>query len=202
MALISLKNGKVANVMINSLLIPHDEIKIETVEAIREACRLSCLEKAVGLFGEGQKLTIRDLNATDLSYTNNIFTETSNAAANAWNAMAQGAFTVARGTVLGIYGIKIFVLHDGTIDFCPITGIRIDVGGGRVAQWNVQAIDQNTSANSISPIVGYAGITKSPIIMQEDVTVTPYEYTRTASTVYTPCWLGCAVEKLGLTLRP
>lgn len=202
MAKIFLKNGRTADVEIDSQFIARDEVRIETLDALRNACVNAALEKAVDIFGEKQALTVRDLNGTDMSYTNNIFTETSNASANAWNAMAQGAFTVARGTVLGIYGLKVYTVLDATIKQCPITGIRFDVGGGRVAQWHIQTIDTCANAAVSASTRAYMGVTKSPIIMQEDITVTPYEYTRTASTVYTPIWLGVAVEKVGLTLRP
>lgn len=200
--LVPLPNGQQARVTIRSLLLPVDELKPGTIDAVRNACEMAAMDKAVQLWGEAQSLTIRDLNALDMSYTYNIITETSNASANAWNAMAFGAFTVATGTVLGIYGIKLHCALDGTVDLLPITGIRIDVGGARVAQWHVQSLDQNTDAASTSPFHGYAGITKSPVIIGEDIQVTMYEYTRTASTVYDPIWLGCAVEKTGRTLKP
>ena len=191
-------NGPVS---ITSLLIPIDEFGVMS-DKYRDATIVAAVEKAEALFGVGQRLTVRDLNGSDMSYTANIMTETSNATANAWNAMAFGAFTVATGTVVGIYGLKLYVVHDATIDFCPITGVRIDVGGARVAQWHVQSLDQNTSAASVAPTRAYCGITKSPVVAGEDITVTIYEYTRTASTVYTPCWLGVTVEKEGITLRP
>lgn len=187
-------------VTINSLLIPADEITERRRDACRNKAYKDAVARALEVFGLGQKLTVRDLNALDMAYTNNIFTETSNATANTWNAMAFGAFTIARGTVIAIYGVKIYVVHDATIDFMPITGIRIDVGGKRLAQFHVQSIDQNTSAASVAPTRAYAGFTLEPIIVSEDLTVTIYEYTRTASTVYTPCWLGVAVEKEGITL--
>ncbi len=199
---IILPNGSIANLTTNSLLIPHGEVKPETFDAIRNACIASAVRKADELFGPAQRLTVRDLNASDMAYTNNIFTETSHATVNQWNAMAFGAFTVATGTVIGIYGIKLSANPDGTIDFLPITGIRLDVGGARVAQWHVQSIDYFNSAASLNPFYGKTGVTKSPIIAAQDLTVTIYEYTRTASTVYTPTWLGVAVEKEGITLKP
>ena len=199
---ILLQSGKSIDVSINSLLVPVEQLKPEAVDAIRNACMMAVLEKAVDTFGERQRMTLRDLNAADMAYANNIFTETSHATANQWNAMAFGAFTVARGTVIGIYGLGISVVHDATIDFHPITGIRLDVGGARVAQWHVQSLAQNTSAASVAPTRVVFGLTKSPVVVNENVTVTIYEYTRTASTVYEPCWLGIIAEKEGLTLKP
>lgn len=189
-------------VTIRSLTIPADELKPEAVDAIRNACENAAVAKAVELFGLAQDLTIRDLNAADMAYANNIFTETSNATVNQWNAMAFGAFTVARSTVLGIYGLKIQHLPDGTIDFPPITGVRIEVGGARVAQWHTQQSDTYTSAASTAPLLAIPLLTKSPIVIGEDITVTIFEYTRVLSTVYVPVWLGVTVEKLGTTLRP
>ena len=189
-------------VTVNSLFLNSMELKGGTIEAIRDSCMLSALEKAVALFGPGQRFTIRDLNASDMAYTNNIFTETSHATVNQWNAMAFGAFTVATATILGIYGLKLGVVNDATIDFMPVTGVRIDVGGARIAQWHIQCIDMMCSGASDSPVYALTGITKSPIIIAEDITATIYEYTRTASTVYTPVWLGIAVEKEGVTLKP
>jgi len=198
----NLPNGKRANVTIRSLFINMKELKQETVDACRNACEMAALEKAVELWGEAQSLTIRDLNASDMSYTNNVFTDQSNGTNNRWNAMADCTFTVAQSTVIGIYGLKIQLVQDGTIDFSPITGVRIDVGGARVAQWHVQTIDSYCSADSLATVLAVGGITKSPVIVGETLTVTIFEYTRTATTVYVPCWLGVAVEKTGITLRP
>ena len=199
---IVLKNGKTANVTIQSQLIPVDQIKPETIDAIRNACVSAAVAKATDMWGPAQRLTVRDLNASDLSYTANIFTEVSNATTNAWNAMAQAAFTVATGAVLGIYGINLSCTPEGTDDFLPISGIRIDVGGARVAQWSTQCIDFFNSAASLAPYNGRSAVTKSPIIIAQDITVTFYEYTRTASRTYTPCWLGVTIEKEGITLKP
>lgn len=189
-------------VTISSLLINKEELKSETIDAIRNAALLAAVDKASELWGPEQALTIRDLNGTDMSYAANIFTETSNAGANAWNAMAFGAFAVPTAVVIAIYGVKIGVVWDGTILILPITGIRFDVGGSRVAQWNVQTLDQSGNASSTTPTAFLGGVTRSPIIVAEDITVTIYEYTRTASTVYDPVWLGVAVEKQGVTLKP
>lgn len=189
-------------VTVSSVLIPDDKLKPETVDSIRNACMLATVNKAHELWGGGQALTIRDLNATDMAYTNNIFTETSNATANAWNAMAFGAFTVPTATVIGVYGIGLGWILDGTIDEMPITGIRIDVGGSRHAQWHLQCLDQIGSAAVTAPMIPRVGVTRSPIVVGEDITVTIYEYTRRASSAYDPCWLGFAVEKQGVTLKP
>ena len=189
-------------VTISSVLINMKELKPETIDAIRNATIVSAVQKAVDLWGPKQDLTIRDLNADDMSYTNNIFTETSNGTPNAWNTMAFGAFSVPNSTVLGIYGVKPGYTFDGTVKTLPITGIRVDVGGSRVAQWNLQTLDQKSSAANTSPSTAIGGVTKSPIIVAEDITVTFYEYTRTESTAYDPCWLGVAVEKQGLLLKP
>lgn len=188
-------------VTIESLFLPIPELKIEAVDAIRNACKEACIDKARELWGD-IKITVRDLNAADMAYANNVFTETSHATINQWNAMAFGAFAVARATVIGLYGLRIQTLPDGTIDFPPITGVRIDVGGARVAQWHTQSIDSYTSGASTAPLQAVGGVTRSPIVVGEDITVTIFEYTRTASTIYVPCWMGITVEKEGTTLRP
>lgn len=188
-------------VTIRSTSIPSGELKPEVVDAIRNACEDAAIKKAIEIWGD-VRMTVRDLNATDMSYTNNVFTETSHATINQWNAMAFGAFTVADNTVLGLYGLKIQHLPDGTIDFPPISGVRFDVGGARVGQWHTQQSDTYTSGASTAPLHALASVTKSPMIIQESITVTLYEYTRTASTVYSPVWLGVTVEKESVTLRP
>lgn len=190
-----------ANLVIRSLLNPIATLSKGEIAKYREACESATIAKAQALWGN-QNITIRDLNASDMSYTNNIFTETSNATVNQWNAMAFGAFSVAQSTCIGIYGLKIAVVHDATIDFAPITGVRIDVGGARVAQWQTQTLDTYASGAVSTATYSMTGITKSPIVVGETLTVTIYEYTRTASTVYVPCWLGVTVEKEGITLRP
>ena len=190
-----------ATASINSMLIPFDELKAETLDAVRNACRKACLTKAVELWGERQAVTIRDIAATDMGYTNNYFTNTS-VTANAWAAQAVGSFTVATATVIGIYGIRLLVIHDGTIDFCPISAMRIEVGGARIAQWALQSLTDMTSATSTGTSVAYAGITKSPIVVAEDISVTMYEYTQTTGTVYDSTWIGMVVEKEGVTLKP
>jgi hypothetical protein len=193
------ENGGPVTIM--SVLCPQiPGIKEEVLEAIRNATIVAAVNKADEKW-PGQKVTVRDLNASDMDYSNNIFTETSNASANAWNAMAFGAFTVDTGTIIGIYGLGLSVIHNGTITQLPITGVRIEVGGARVAQWHVQSLQTISSAATTAQQVVHFGIAKSPIIVQEDMTVTIYEYTRTASTVYEPCWLGVTIEKEGITLR-
>jgi len=201
---VKLPSGRVAQLAMKSLLVPGPLLKPETIDAIRNATETQCLEKAVEMWGPDQQVTLRDLNAADMSYANNVFTETSNAGANAWNAMAFGAFTVAQSTIIGIYGLAIGTVPDGTIDFPPISGVRIDVGGARVAQWHVQILHNFTSGASTSPLIPapYAGFTKSPVVVGETLSVTIYEYTQTASTVYYPLWLGVTCEKLGVSLRP
>jgi hypothetical protein len=189
-------------VTISSVLTGIPSTKPETVDAIRNAAILAAVNKAYELWGGAQSLTVRDLNGSDMSYTNNIMTETSNATTNQWNGMAFGAFTVATATVIAIYGVSLGWIEDGTIDECPITGVRIEVGGSRHAQWNVQCLDQHNSAASTAPLIPIAGVTRSPIIVAEDITVTIYEYTRRASVAYDPVWLGVAVEKQGVTLKP
>ena len=189
-------------VTIQSVLIPMTQLKSETIDAIRNASIAASVNKAYELWGPGQSLTVRDLTPVDMAYANNVFTETSNAGVNAWNAMAFGAFTVPNATVIGIYGVALGWIMDGTTDECPITGIRLDVGGSRHAQWHTQIIDMISSAANTSPMTPRAGITRSPVVVAEDITVTIYEYTRRASVVYDPTWLGIAVEKQGVTLKP
>ena len=195
-------------VTINSVLLSADGLKPETVDALRNACTNAAVAEASRRFGPSQNLTVRDLGASDFSFTNNVWTDTSNATANAWNAIAQAAFTVATGTVIGIYGIRVGFLMNATIIQPAVTGFRLDVGGGRVAQWNVEKLMLATALIA-TPANVFAfgqqwplGITRSPIIVGEDIQVTIYEYTRTASTVYYPIWEGVAVEKEGRTLKP
>jgi hypothetical protein len=189
-------------VTIQSVLINKKDLELTVINAIRNATIVGAVAKAHELWGNGQSLTVRDLNGTDMAYAANIMTETSNAAANAWNAMAFGAFTVPTATVIGIYGVDLNARMDGTTLRIPITGIRFDVGGSRVAQWNVQVLDQNSIAGMTDSTMAQGGVTRAPIIVGEDITVTIYEYTRTATIVYDPVWLGVAVEKEGVTLKP
>lgn len=195
-------------ITMNSILLPADELKQETVDAIRNAAINQAVDKAHEIWGPNSRLTVRDLNATDISFTNNIFTDTSNATANAWNAIAQGAFTVATKTILSIYGIRVGWLMNATLSQFPITGFRIDVGGARVAQWHVEKLMLATALIA-TPANVFAlaqkwplGVTKTPIIVTEDITVTIYEYTRTASSTYYPIWEGVTVEIEGRTLKP
>lgn len=189
-------------VTISSILINKKDLRPETIDAIRNATIVAAVNKAVELWGPEQALTVRDLNGTDMAYAANIFTETSNAGANAWNAMAFGAFTVPTATVIGVYGVDLSFVPDGTIVVLPITGIRFDVGGSRVAQWHCEILSQAGIAGNTSILVPTGAVTKSPIIVAEDITVTIYEYTKTASTVYAPIWLGVSIEKQGVTLKP
>ncbi len=197
-----LPSGRRAMLVIESVLAPADELKEETRDAIRNACKTLCLERAVELWGETQDLTARDLDALDMAYASNIFTETSNAVVPQWNVMAFGAFTVARGAVMGIYGVKLAYLPNATVLRLPITGIRINIGGSDIVQCQVQKIDQLDNAANTTPLRPYMGFFKMPIIISEDITVTISEYSRTASTAYEPIWAGIMVEKAGRTLRP
>lgn len=191
-----------ANVTIKSLLIRKDLLRPETIDAIRNACALAALQKAVDLFGEKQALTIRDLNALDLQIDYNWFHETSNSTYRQWNAIAQGEVTVATSSVIGIYGVKLLCDLDGTIQELPISALRFDVGGARVAQWAIQCLDQKSNGAVEMPYQGLVGVTTSPIIVGEDITMTIYEYTRVASKAYDDIFLGVIVEKEGKTLKP
>lgn len=202
MAAITLPNGKVANLTVNSILINASELREGTVDAIRNACVDAAVQKAVDLFGPEQALTVRDLNALDMDLDYNWFHETSSSSNQQWNAIVQGEITVANGSVMGIYGCGFTWLHDATIDQCPVSAYRIDVGGARVAQWALQQLDDFTSAASTGAMQHHFGVTKSPIIVGEDITVTIYEYTRVASKAYDCVWLGVIVEKEGKTLKP
>ncbi len=189
-------------VTVSSVLLNMDQLKPETVDAIRNSALIAAVNKAYELWGRGQSLTIRDLNATDMGYTNNVFTDETNATANQWNEMATGAFTVPTATVIAIYGIAIGYELNGSDTEMPLTGIRIDVGGSRHAQWHLQALDILSSGAVTAPVIARPGITRSPIIVGEDITVTMYEYTRTTGMEFDPCWLGVTVEKQGVTLKP
>ena len=189
-------------VTVSSVLVRETSLKPETVDAVRNACMLATVNKAYELWGAGQRLTIRDLNGTDMAYANNVMTETSNAVANQWNVMAFGAFAVPNATVIGIYGVMLNAPYAAAVPQLPITGIRIDVGGSRHAQWNVQILDRQSVAAAAYPTDGIAGVTRSPVVIAEDITVTISEYTRNASDAYECVWLGFAVEKQGITLKP
>jgi len=192
-------------VTIQSVLLSLDLLGQSGVDGSRNAAIAGAVTKANQLWG-GQNLTVRDLNPLDMSYANNVFTDTSNATINQWNAMATGAFTVPTATVIAIYGIKIGWLVGAAAPpinvTMPVTAIRIDVGGSRHVQWHLQSLDQKAPANTTSPYVAIAGVTRSPIVVAEDITVTLFEYTRIASNAYDPVWLGVAVEKEGVTLKP
>lgn len=191
-----------ANVTIDSILIPFDQLELDMVDAIRNACVAASVKEAVRLWGPAQALTVRDLNGADMGYPNNVMTDTA-VTANAWAAMGFGAFTVSTATVIGIYGVKILINHQAAIlHFAPISSIRIDVGGARVAQWCVQSLIDEAGAASTTPSPAYGGVTESPIIVGEDITVTIYEYTRTTGGLYDAIWLGVTIEKEGRTLKP
>jgi hypothetical protein len=194
------KNG--GPVTIKSLFVPEANTTKEIVEATRNTAIVVAVQKANELFGDKQALTIRDLNGSDMGYIHNIMTETSNRSANAWNVMGSGSFTIAAATVIAIYGVAISFVQGGNNTRIPITGIRIDVGGSRIAQWNVQGLDQIINASVTSPLTPKFGISLSPIIVSEYLTVTLYEYTRIATTIYDLLWLGVTVEKQGVTLNP
>ncbi len=190
-------------VTISSLLIPFFAIKPETIDAIRNATIVGAVNKASELWGPEQALTCRDLFGVEMGYpVPGDMVETSNAALG-WQAMAFGAFQVPVATVIGIYGVILGFAYGAAIFRLPITGIRFDVGGSRVAQWNVQTLDTGYSTAAMTDALQpQGGVTKSPIIVAEDITVTIFEYVRTAATIYNPVWLGVTVEKQGVTLKP
>ena len=193
-------------VTINSTLINVKSLKPETIDAIRNASICATVNKAYELWGPGQALTVRDLLGNDMGYGAALenFLNVSNAAAAAWNVINTGAFTVPTATVIGIYGLSIGWDPVIAAQGCPVSAFRIDVGGSRHAQWNIQPLDQFHGAGGAftGAMEPQAGITRSPIIVAEDMTVTIYEWTRTAALAYQPCWLGVAVEKQGVTLKP
>ena len=188
-------------VTLSSMFINISELKPGVVDAIRNTCVLAAVSKAVDLWGRNQPLTIRDIVPLDMAYATNEFTEISGGAA-AWNIMAFGPFTVPTATVIGIYGLKLSAIMDATMQLLPITAVRIDVGGSRHAQWDVETLNVTLDSAGVATTYPLGGVTKSPIIVAEDITVTISEYCRTAynGTVYYPVWLGVCVEKQGVTL--
>jgi len=196
------------NVGIVSVLVPVDEMRADRVDGIRRAAILQCAKVAAETL-KGAKLTVRDLVPTDLGLTNNEWTETTGATDNQWEDTSIADQTIDDDRFVVLWGCRFITLHQvSNVPAPPISALRIDVGGGLVAQWdlypivNSYTINTGTAAGEKAAIRPIAGITESPIIITQGIAVTIRRYVIETATTYKLAFDGAVAEKEGKVLKP
>ena len=201
------------NLQTRSIARPADQMRMTLRDGIKKALLTRLVALGHEQLGHSVRLTARDLVGSDMpNLANNDWLETtegSNAYANA--SFATGG-QIADETFIGIYGFQ-QIMHEDTDDdrggSTPcVTVIRFDIGGTRVAQWDMQScFVGNALAGASDTSFGGAmehkqGIAESPIIItqNQNFTVSFWEVTTTLDFVVP--LLGFVVEKAGRTINP
>lgn len=196
-------------VLINSFLIPEDQLSLQRRRQLRQSAIDAALREARDAQGD-QDWVVRDLVPSDMpNLANNNWAEATGGT-NTWNnsAFASGG-TTAANTFMAVFGAQ-FIFSDALAASAAIgaanpavTGLRITVGGKRVRQWNLYNIWRptmlaGTPTNAYGPAplfpVGYAG---SPVVITEQISVTVAFYELTTTVDFAVALLGYVVEKAG-----
>ena len=151
----------------------------QTVKAARET------------LGPGVKITTRDLLATDLAETNNIWSGQTGSTASAFENSIIANQAIANEAFVGLYG----VLNLSTVN--SVSHNRITVGGKKVAQWSLFQIIGGDESGDVRVRTGIAG---APIIISQNITVLIENYVRVATEGYELVYLGVVAEKAGKTI--
>lgn len=148
----------------------------------------------------GVNITVRDLVPSDMpNQTNNEWTEASGSGDNAWTDMALIDGTgIADETFIAIYGCQFISGHSTP----PITGLRIEVGASRVAQWSLYSIsrDYTLTSSGATQHTAPLGITENPIIIRQNQTLLVQEYVTETTITYRLAFFGFVAEKAGKTI--
>jgi hypothetical protein len=171
------------------------------------------LESMARLEMPTERLISRSIVPTDLALTNARWTETSGTSANAFTNTSISSNTVADDRYVGIWGVRLFtpmstVDNDASLAALeqmqyPISILRIDVGGTRVAQWDLYPLMSIqidlAESHAFRPI---SGLTLTPVLIGPNKSVTISEYVTVSTALYTLGLEGVVVEPEGLILRP
>jgi hypothetical protein len=179
-------------VTVVSVLVPEDFLAPETKELIMFKTLEMTVEKAREDTLGKKSLTVRDLLPQDIGFGNQAWNEQTGTTSNAYEDSQVASDSIADDTWIGICGVQ----DQSTIP--SVSALRWDVGGTRVAQWNISMINSGDHPNK-------AGLTLSPIIVSRNKIVTIQHYirqggNRKGSTEL--AYIGYVVELEGLTLRP
>ena len=201
------------NLKTRSIVRPAEQMRWELREGLFHGLLERLEQLAHEQLGFGTRLTARDLVGSDMpNLANNDWLETtegSNAYANA--AFATGS-AIADETFIGIYGFKQIMQEDADADrggsHLAVATIRFDIGGTRVAQWDMHSTFTATAiaGNAVNSFGGAmehsVAIAESPVIVtqNQNLTVSFWEVATTLD--FTVALLGIVVEKAGRTINP
>lgn len=193
-------------VQTNSYLIPRTWMTPDDIQGHIFAAYQAALQAAVTEMGNGNFVS-RALFASDFgAISTNTWTETTSGSTWATTAFADGS-QVLDNIFIGIYGCKF--LYDEIADglnggFDPVvTGIRLQTGGARVAQWDLNVIYQSQmSAATVANVYGgntpfVTGIASSPVVMTQNKGATVQFLERTTGLDFNVPLLGVVVEPVG-----
>ena len=190
---------------IESSLIPTDEFRPERVDEIRRAAKYAAYLAARKAYPT-HRLVCRMATPQDFEITNMEWGDTTGSSADAFEAHLVENKVIDDGRFLAIYGCRLFsLLAPASL---PISALRFNVGGALVAQWDLYPIvaayiyTLTTSGAAAAAVKAFAGITESPIIAPEKITLDIDQWVATASTAFVLSLDAYVVELEGLVLRP
>ena len=201
------------NLQTRSIARPAQQMRM----ALRDGIKNALLDRLVALaheqLGHSVRLTARDLVGSDMpNLSNNDWLETTEGSGAYANAAFATGSAIADETFIGIYGFQQIMHEDTDADrggSTPVaTVMRFDIGGTRVAQWDMQStFVGNALAGASDTSFGGAmehdqAISESPVIVtqNQNLTVSFWEVTTTLDFVV--ALLGFVVEKAGRTINP
>lgn len=190
---------------IESSLIPTDELRRERVDELRRAAKYAAYLKAREAYPTA-RLVCRMATPQDFEQTNNEWGDTTGSSADAWEDHLVASKVIDDGKFLAIYGCRYFSFQAPAS--LAISALLFSVGGAKVAQWDLYPIimaynvGAGTAAGEKAFLKPPAGITESPIIVSEKITLDMDQWVATASTAFVLSLDAYVVELEGLTLKP
>lgn len=143
----------------------------------------------------GVALIVRDLSALDIGGSNRHWNQQVAVTNNSWVTSTFSAGTVTDNVFVAILGIAALSPQGGA------SGIRIDVGGARVAEWDLQKMLMPYGVEGSAMDTGRYGFARSAVLAGQNKQVTLTYYVRAATNidnvpVENPL-IGIAVEPVG-----
>lgn len=208
---------RTVQVRTNSYIIPETWMTSQQIRRKINAARQAALAAALLTDGD-QEYNVRALVGSDMPdrTTNDWLETTASSGVDAWNnsAFAAGS-NIADNTYIGIYGVQVLTMeNEAGVNGGPIqsalepavTGIRIQIGGARVAQWDLHPIlyfvggtdDLATSSTEYGPLIAYPkGFAESPVVITKEKSLTVAFWETQTSLDFQVALLGIVVEAVG-----
>lgn len=153
-----------------SVLRPLLHLPVSEVQRLYEVSQAQLEQAAYDSLGSDTPLVIRGLRPSDLGETNDIWSETITATANAYQSSQVANQTVPDNTVVCLFGVHDLSEHQ------MVTAVRVRSGQGVRAEWDLFPLitdDRRPEART-----GYA---LTPVIITKSINVEIQYYVRQAS---------------------